>query len=307
MSTTLLISVLFLFFMIKGYAQTPADTLPRLTLAKIAHINQSDSYITFLGGIGNMEPLMFEANLNPNFVVRKREDSRLMMVLTPQITIRMYNEESYPVRTPSYIPQLSLYYMFGSPKLTHHTTIFGRIAHHSNGQDGSFYVENVLSDDQEPQINVETGNFSTNFIEIGFIDTSYGHKKNAVKFFKSSLEIHPKSWMSEELHGQYSGFRWHNSFYAYKLPWDKALFRKQRKADFSVKIETTWMLDAINDWDTFGTERFNGALTFYYHPDFLEDIGLFIRFYHGSDYYNIYFGRQLNIIQFGLMTEILRF
>jgi len=44
-------------------------------------------------------------------------------------------------------------------------------------------------------------------------------------------------------------------------------------------------------------------------PDnkFLEDIGFFIQFYHGTDYYNIYFQNQLNIIRFGLMTEILRF
>src|SRR5690554_3678 len=307
MNNNRFIAVLILFSMIKGYAQTSADTLPRLTLTKIANINQSDSYITFMGGIGNLEPLIFEANLNPNFVVRKRDDSRLMMVLTPQVTIRMYNEYSYPVKTPSYIPQLSMYYLFGDPKLPHHTTIYGRIAHHSNGQEGSFYVKDELSEELKPKINLQSGNFSTNFFEIGFIDTSYGLKKNAVKFFKSSLEIHPRSWMYDELHGIYSGFRWHNSFYAYKLPWDRNLFSKQRKADFSVKIETTWMLDSINDWDTFDTERFSGALTFYYHPGFLEDIGFFVRFYHGSDYYNIYFEHQLSIIQFGLMTEILRF
>ena len=307
MTNPLFIWILFVFLMISGYAQTQSDTLPRLTLAKIAYVNQSDSYITFPGDIGNMEPLIFEANLNPNFVVRKRQDSRLMAVLTPQITIRMYNEDSYPVKTPSYIPQLSLYYLFGYPGLPHHTTIYGRIAHHSNGQAGSFYLKDELSEEKKPIINVESGNFSTNFFEIGFIDTSYGDKNNAVKFFKSSLEIHPKSWMLDQLHGQYSGFRWHNSFYAYKLPLDKTVFSKDRRANFSMKIETTWMLDSVNDWDTFDTERFSGALTFYYHPGFLEDLGFFVRLYHGRDYYNIYFEHQLDVIQFGIMTEILRF
>ena len=307
MSLTRFISVFFIFFIVSGYAQAQSDTLPRLTLAKIAHVNQSDSYITFPGDIGNLDPLIFEANLNPNFVVRKRDDSKLMMVLTPQIIIRMYNEESYPVKTPSYIPQLSMYYLLGSPKLIHHTTIFGRIAHHSNGQDGSFYVKDNLSEEQEPEINIENGNFSTNFFEIGFIDTSYGLKNGAVKFFKSSLEIHPRTWMLDELQGQYSGFRWHNSFYAFKLPLDKSVFSKQRKANFSVKIETTWMLDSVNDWATLDTDRFSGALTIYYHPGFLEDIGFFVRFYHGFDYYNIHFEHKLDIIQFGIMTEILRF
>lgn len=292
--------LLFLLWMNSTFAQKQTDTLPRLNLTKIAHINQSDSYITFPTDIGNIEPLMFEANLNPNFVVRKRADTRLMMVLTPQITIRMFNEESYPVKTPSYIPQLSLYYLFGYPELAHHTTLFGRIAHHSNGQDGSFY-------NSDSTINLQSGNFATNFFEIGFIDTSYGAKVNAVKFFKSSLEIHPKSWMLDELRGQYSGLRWHNSFFVYKLPLDRGFFSEKRKANFSVKIETTWMLDNINDWKTFDTNRFSGAFTFYYHPKFLEDIGFFIKFYHGLDYYNIYFEHQLDIIRFGLMTEILRF
>ncbi|WP_339649610.1 hypothetical protein [uncultured Salegentibacter sp.] len=85
------------------------DTLPKLDLSKLALVNQSDSYITFPADIGNIEPLMFEANLNPNFIIRERKDSRLMAVLTPQITIRMYNKESYPVQTPSYIPQISFY------------------------------------------------------------------------------------------------------------------------------------------------------------------------------------------------------
>lgn len=292
--------ILFLLWMNSTFAQKQTDTLPRLNLTKIAHINQSDSYITFPTDIGNIEPLMFEANLNPNFVVRKRADSRMMMVLTPQITIRMFNEESYPVKTPSYIPQLSLYYLFGYPELAHHTTMFARIAHHSNGQDGNFY-------NSDTSINLQSGNFATNFFEIGFIDTSYGAKVNAVKFFKSSLEIHLKSWMLDELRGQYSGLRWHNSFFVYKLPLDRGFFSEKRKANFSVKIETTWMLDNINDWKTFDTNRFSCAFTYYYHPKFLEDIGFFIKFYHGLDYYNIYFEHQLDIIRFGLMTEILRF
>ncbi|HCO84534.1 MAG TPA: hypothetical protein DIT95_13495, partial [Arenibacter sp.] len=93
-------------------------------LGKIAQVNQGDSFITFPTDIGNLEPLMFEANVNPSFVVRKRKDSRLMAVLTAQITIRMYNEESYPVKTPSYIPQISAYYLVGAKNSADRSTIF---------------------------------------------------------------------------------------------------------------------------------------------------------------------------------------
>jgi len=294
------ISVL-LFLTLAG-VQAQGDTLPKLDLAKIALVNQSDSYITFPTDIGNIEPLIFEANLNPNFIIRERKDSRLMAVLTPQVTIRMYNKESYPVQTPSYIPQISFYYLTGDRQGLRQNTFFGRIAHHSNGQDGSFYKDSLAK-----TINLRTGNFATNYMELGLICTSYSSNKNAVKFFKSSLEIHPRNWMLEELHGQYSGLRLHNSFFAYKLPMDRDFFSKSRRANFSVKIETTWMLDQVNDWETFDLDRLTAALTFYYHPKFLEDIGLFVQFYRGMDYYNIYFQQQISVLRFGIMTEILRF
>ena len=80
-----------------------------------------------------------------------------------------------------------------------------------------------------------------------------------------------------------------------------------KNADISVKGEATWMLGELNNWNGVSLNRLNLNLTFYYHPKFLEDIGLFVQFYQGSDYYNMYFSHRLNIIRFGLMTEKLRF
>jgi len=279
--------------------QTKSDSINSLNLEKIAQVNQGDSYVTFPFDVGNLEPLMFEANVSPSFKIRQRKDSRLMAVLTSQIIIRMYDEYSYPVKTPSYIPQLSFYFLTGHKSATNKLTLFGKIAHHSNGQDGEFYNTNG-------EVNLQTGNFATNFVELGILKSSYSNQLKAFKFLKSSFEIHPKSWMLKELQGQYSGLRWHNTFLAYKLPM-KNDFNKEQKANFSVKAETTWMLDNINDWGTFNLNRINASLILYYHPKFLEDIGFFIQFYHGLDYYNIYFQNQISVIRFGIMTEILRF
>ncbi|NQW36792.1 MAG: hypothetical protein HQ471_07285 [Flavobacteriales bacterium] len=280
-------------------AQTSVDSTSILNLDKMAQINQNDSYVTFPIDIGNIEPLMFEANVSPSFKIRERKDSRLMAVLTGQIIIRMYNEPSYPIRTPSYIPQITFYFLTGNKRASKKLTLFGRLAHHSNGQDGNFYKENG-------SINLTSGNFATNFIEIGYIKSSYSKHLSAFKFFKSSVEIHPKSWMMEEMQGIYSGLRWHNTFMAYKLPMSDN-FNKSRKANFSLKAESTIMLDNINNLKTFDLNRLNASLTFYYHPKFLEDIGLFVQLYHGMDYYNIYFNHHVDTIRFGLMTEILRF
>lgn len=291
--------ILFLFFLTVHFAfsQKDVDTLPLLDLYKIALINQTDSYITFPTDIGNIESLMFEANVNPSFVVRERKDSKLMAMLTPQITIRMYNQESFPVRTPSYIPQVSVYYLANEKEALNYLVLFGKIAHHSNGQDGGFY-----NDDNK--INLQSGNFATNFFEFGFLKTGYSNRLKAIKTIKTSIEIHPKSWMLQEMKSNYSGLRWHNSFKSFKFPLTDS---HSEKANFTLKAEITIMLDNFNDLAVFDLDRFNASMTFYYHPKFLEDIGLFVQFYHGMDYYNIYFERQLSIIRFGIMTEILRF
>ncbi len=52
---------------------------PDMDLSKIALVNQRESYITFPMDIGNLEPLMFEANVSPSFIIRERIDAKLMV------------------------------------------------------------------------------------------------------------------------------------------------------------------------------------------------------------------------------------
>jgi len=44
--------------------------------------------------------------------------------------------------------------------------LFGRAAHHSNGQDGDFFLE-------DGSINTTSGNFATNFFRTGFYCYKY--------------------------------------------------------------------------------------------------------------------------------------
>lgn len=275
------------------------EKLKQNALPLISQVNQGNSYITFPGDIGNIEPLWFEANLIPNFYIRQSKNSRLMGVLTPQIIIRMYQEESFPVRTPSYRPQITLYYLLSEKENYQNLSLYGRVGHHSNGQDNDFFLE-------DGSLNLKSGNFATNFLELGFIYTNINTRFNAYQFFKSSFEIHPKGFIQEELEGIYSQYRWHNSFSIFKLSSDKNR-KDARKPNISIKGETTWMFGAYNHLNTLSAQRLNLSLTFYYHPKFLEDIGLFVQYYYGSDHYNMYFDHRLDMIRFGLMTEKLRF
>ncbi|HAQ20045.1 MAG TPA: hypothetical protein DCR40_12570 [Prolixibacteraceae bacterium] len=293
-----LLTWILLFLVLSANGQERSPMIP-IGLSVISQVNQGNSYITFPTDIGNIEPLWFEGNVIPNFYLRESKNSRLMGVLTPQIIIRMYQEKSYPVRTPSYMPQITVYYQLKSESTSRSKSLFLRLAHHSNGQEGNFFLENG-------DLNLKSGDFATNYFEPGFIITNVNKRLNAYQFFKSSVEIHPPGSSSAELDGIYSKTRWHNAVSIFKLP-AKSDSDTEKNADISVKAETTWMFGDLNDRNRLSADRLNLSLTFYYHPKFLEDIGLFVQYYHGLDYYNMYFSHRLDVLRFGLMTEKLRF
>jgi len=293
---------LFVFALTYPYScvgQGNNDSITNIGLTTIAGVNQGNSYITFPTDVGNVEPLWFEANLIPNFYIRESKNSRLMAVLTPQIIIRMYNEPSFPVRTPSYMPQITLYYLLKKNEQSRTQSLFVRFAHHSNGQEGDYYLENG-------ELNLKSGSFATNYFEVGIIKTNFSNRFNAYQFFKTSLEVHPEAWSIDELKGKYSNIRWHNTFSVFKLPVIENQNSKG-KARISLKAEATWMFGEVTGRNGGSLDRLNLRFTFFYHPKFLQDIGLFAQLYHGMDYYNIYFNHQLDIIRFGIMTETLRF
>ncbi len=290
------LAFLFLLINISLSAQTDSTKKYNFDLSLVSEVNSGNSYVTVGGGLGNIEPLIFEANLIPNFIIRQDKKSRLMGVLTPQIILRMYQENSSPVKTPSYMPYITIYYSIGKKLSIDNFTIFGKIAHHSNGQQGDFYLENR-------DINYDSGNFSTNYFEIGIIKTFFDNKLNAAQFFSTSFEFHPPSFANKELDGIYSFYRWNNQFSIFKLPSKDS---KNKRAKFSFKGQITWLFGDVYDWDFFSFNRFVGSLTFYYHPPFFEEIGLFVQYYHGQDYYNIYFPNNRDILRIGFMTDQFR-
>lgn len=299
MKNFVLIFVFSIFFTLSCLGQK-RDSIPGISLSIISQVNQGNSFVTFPTDIGNIEPLWFEGNLIPNFYIRQSKNSKLMGVLTPQIIIRMYQEKSYPIQTPSYMPQITIYYSFsGESNSKKKITLYGRIAHHSNGQSGDFFLENG-------ELNLKSGDFSTNYVEAGIIKTNICKWFYAYQFFKTSIEIHPESWSGDEFDGIYSKYRWHTSFSIFKLP-SQSIHNYEKKAEISVKGEATWMFGELNNLNDASLNRLNLSLTLFYHPKFLEDLGLFVQYYHGSDYYNMYFDHMLDVVRFGLMTEKLRF
>lgn len=302
MKNKIILWIIFLFFCFFNdlKAQEQKDTANTISLITIAQAHQGNSYITFLEGIGKIDHLWFEANLIPSFYIRVREDSRLLGVLTPQVILRMYQEESFPVRTPSYMPQITVYYSLYNRNKYESLYLFGRMAHHSNGQQGEFYLD-------DGSINYKAGNFSTNYLEVGIIKTSMNHRFGAVKMYRSSFQVNPPALSDPELDGRYSFYRWNNLLYIFKLNNSSEEFNQSKRANISLKAELNWLFGDLDDTRFLDFDRisFSGTLT--YHPSFFEDIVLFVQYYYGKDYYNIYFPNTLNVLRVGIMTELIRF
>lgn len=259
--------------------------------------NQQESYITAGGGFGHNDALIFEAGVSPYFLLRTSHNARWGATLSPSIIMRMYALESFPVYTPSYMPHLSFYRLLSG---THDDRIryaFLTLAHHSNGQDDPFY-------NPDGTINRVSGDFSTNYVELGiFFNERIVPFANTLEYFRLSLEYHPDVYRTAELDGQYGFVRLNSSFRVFRTldPWRNLELR--RASRLQTTLHTTWIFGKLQNAGSFDLkERFIASLTFTYRPGILSDVGFFINFYTGKDYYNILFDERLSVIRFGIQA-----
>jgi hypothetical protein len=256
--------------------------------------NQDESYITFGQGIGNLEPLIFEAKINPYFLLRTKDNSKWGATLSTNILLRMYAEESLPVRSPSYMPNVVFYRQIDQDT-ERNNYLFLKISHHSNGQEGNFYNE-------DGSVNLYKGSFSTDYFEFGVL---FNEKKslinNCQKYFRTSFEYHFNIDRSPELEGIYSFYRWNNAFRIFRFPVGRD------NQYIQSKIETAWLFGNLKDVNAFDfSKRFNFSMTINYHPKVLTDVSLFANFYSGMDYYNMHFTRRLNVFRIGIQAFTLK-
>ena len=263
---------------------------------------QEPSYILFGSGIGNLEPLLFEADIAPYFMLSFSESVRWGVELSPRIIIRMYNQDSYPIRTPSFMPKVTFFYQF-LDKQNNNRDLFTYVSvmHHSNGQEGDFFNSDSST------INTLTGNFSTNWIEGGVF---LSRPNERLLFNTNYIKIYAMyNYKQEEaLSGTYGRLRFFvNAKSTVKL---SEAFRiivaagdQNKKYIFNQSINTGWITGKMNDIRNLDIKRltFNYSLSF--TPTFLTHANIFIQYYYGQDYYNIHFNRQISVIRFGISAK----
>ena len=262
------------------------------------------SYITALGGFGNIEPLMFEADIVPYYMLSLNKNSRWGIELSPRIMRRMYNEDSYPVRTPSFMPRATFFYKVREGN-SHQQGFFTYLSwcHHSNGQNGSFYNNDSVT------INTQTGNFSTNMVETG-VFLSHPDRKvpYAVNYIKLSACYHYHQ--APELRSIYGRWRFFSDFQS-SVNLSKVLRAFGRSANnpvnhnafLSQSIRVGWIGGDIAKVGAIDAKRLIFRYTISFKPSFLNDVTLFAQYYYGQDYYNINFSRTLKVLRFGFAAK----
>jgi len=300
---TCLILTLIFFHGLYSHPVFPQDSIVN-SAASIATYNmfREPSTLMFGSGFGNLEPLIFEGDLVPYFMLSINRNVRWGIELSPRIRLRMYNKKSYPIRTPSYIPRITFFYqLVDQADKKRDVFTYCSIYHHSNGQEGDFYTNNGTT------INTKSGSFSANWIEAGaFLSRPAPYLPYIINYFK----LYAAYNFSQEtsLNGIYGRWRFYGDFQS-NLNLSK-LFRVSRQTDKNHKylltqsIRLGWIAGELDDTRNIDRKRLIFQYTVSFMPSFLTNVTLIAQYYYGEDYYNIYFNRTLNVLRFGIASKI---
>ncbi len=258
------------------------------------------SYITVLGGAGNIQPLLFEASIVPHFALAWRTHG---IVATPKVLFRMFNDStgSAPIRTPSFNPRITWFFWGSQASEPADRIDFLSISynHHSNGQSGPF----LTLETDEP--NTLDGSFSTNYFELLY-HRAYGQAGPLkATWLRYGLRIHIPFNENRELRDSEGG----NQYGRYRL-----LLSGQRRGalpilawlelPFIARAEYFYILDPTFQGEPyFSLERLGLSLTWISSIKAAEALGFFVNLYVGQDYYNIWYKQDLFVVRVGLTAQ----
>lgn len=253
------------------------------------------NFMTF-PAFGHVEPTVFERNFCPHKYI-KTKNEKILLDVAFQLTIRMLNLRSAPIRTPDYFPSATAYALL--KQNIDGSNLYGSIAvaHHSNGQDGSFYNE-------DQSVNLKDGNFSTNFIKIGFTKSCSFLNNTSKSFYSWSFEQHLDVDRNVELNGIYGFSRLHFDYRSKEI--SLSTNKKSNKRNHFLRFSTnnTLIVDKIaNSKLTDISKQVISSFKIFYRNAALKNLSVFIQAYQGQDYYNIQFVNNISFIRAGVCCE----
>ncbi len=262
------------------------------------------TYVTFGQGFGNritpqgvkkLERLLFEGQMAPLFSLQFKKKVPFGFALCPKIVFRMFDEFSYPVRTPSYMPFLLIYHRVKYPflkrfnmlkpflkiKPTFYNTY--KYGHHSNGQSGTYFIPGTK------QINYESGNFAADYTEVAISFLSGDTLHDNLDLLSGRVGFEYQLGLNRE-------DSMYNTYYYEKLNIELRflVFKK-----ISVATSFAVMLGRNGFKPHYASDTYIS-----YRPaPKVSDISIFAKIYFGPDYYNLRYENNMSFISFGFLLE----
>jgi hypothetical protein len=300
MRTKLFIITLFLGVISVQNSFSQTNLNDNLSSSRKFNSFSNPSYIAYRGGIGNIEKLQYEVCFIPTVTFQLKKYPDWGLEFTPQIVLRMFDQFSHPVITPSYIPKGTLFYHIQkTPEFKRDLFAFFTYGHHSNGQDGPLHKSDSVT------INNLNGSFSANYL-LGGVVFSYPDKKafNPVSYMKYSASYNSiADTVVRRLYGRLRFFADLES--TIKLSKDGENNYSVAKSKLTSSLHLGWIALSMYDEKPIDIKRLIFSYTLSYQPSFVNDLSLFARFYYGQDYYNINFERTLKLFQLGITIKSL--
>lgn len=251
------------------------------------------SYITLFSGWGNHgDPLLFEGSIVPHLTFA---GARLVVVGTPKVLLRMFNQHSAPVRRPSFMPRVSISRLSQpDAEAAQFSAISLALSHHSNGQDGPFYVPGTSA------LNTRDGSFSLNYLEIARTDIEIDHSRQGMTSARygarMNLPFNESEALRDSVADHYGTYRVFLSTSGYE-PFSDAV-------DSYVSLDVSYIIDPTFRQDAFlSTSRMDVTLSIVYMPRLAENAGLLVNAFWGQDYYNISYKQRLAVVRIGVVMN----
>lgn len=281
-----------------AFAQKTEDSTTT-SIGKFSMFREPSS-ILLTRGLGNLEPLIFEGNVAPYFMLALSKDARWGAELSTRIIIRMYNEKSYPIRTPSFIPKVTFFYhLVNNKNKRKDLFMYCSWFHHSNGQDGYYYNEDSVT------INTLSGNFSTNWIEGGLY---ISRPARQMPYMSNSFKVYAAyDYLQDiELNNSYGRtrffFDFQNNNNLSKLLKLKRQGYNNQNLLLKQSLHIGWIVGKLANTRSMDKKRLILQYRLSYKPSYVNDITLFLQYDYGQDYYNIYYNRTLNVVRIGIAS-----
>lgn len=229
-----------------------------------------------------LERLIFEFKLSPTCKFSLGEKSSWGAQINMIMCGRMYNAESYPVISPSYIPSIAFLRNWKNDGSFFRITSI-KFGHHSNGQNGSYFNE-------RGDVNLSFGNFSTDFFELNhYWATKYRLFANSIWTGDVGFQHHFDGlWRDTDLKDEYY----------YTRLYTRHAFYFNRKVHFFTR-----MILGINIGSPNYKTNFDFSPTIGIKPYKNMDMYIAINYYYGNDYYNLRHIYKRSAFMIGIITD----